>query len=113
MPFHHRQVVAALCISAAWFVGAAPAQANSALANKHGCLGCHANSSQLVGPAYQAVAAKYGIAGGADKTTVSMLAQSIRKGGSGKWGETAMPPQAQVSEADAKRLAAWILGGVK
>ena len=117
MPFRHRQVAAAVCITAAWIVGAAPAQANSALANKHGCLGCHANSSQLVGPAYQAVAAKYGSAGGAisgiDKTTVSMLAQSIRKGGSGKWGEMAMPPQAQLSEADAKRLAAWILGGAK
>ena len=113
MPFHHRQVAAALCITAAWFVGAAPAQASSALANKYGCLGCHANSSQLVGPAYQAVAAKYGNAVGPDKTTVSMLAQSIRKGGSGKWGEMAMPPQAQLSEADAKRLAAWILGGAK
>ena len=112
MPFHHRQVAAALCIMAG-FVGAAPAQASSALASKYGCLGCHASTSQLVGPAYQAVAAKYGNAGGPDKATVSMLAQSIRKGGSGKWGEMAMPPQAQLSEADAKRLAAWILGGAK
>ena len=113
MPFHRRLVAAALCITAAWFVGAAPAQASSALANKNGCMGCHAITSQLVGPAYQAVAAKFGNAGGPDKATVSMLAQSIRKGGSGKWGEMAMPPQAQLSEADAKRLAAWILGGAK
>jgi cytochrome c len=42
-----------------------------------------------------------------------MLAQAIRNGGAGKWGEMAMPPQKQVSEADAKRLAAWILGGAK
>ena len=42
-----------------------------------------------------------------------MLAKSIRAGGTGKWGEVAMPPQAQLSEADAKKLAAWILGGAK
>lgn len=91
------------------FALAAPAHANDALAKKQGCLGCHAAKSQLVGPSYQAVAAKYG----SDKAALTMLAQSIRQGGSGKWGETAMPPQAQVSEADAKRLAAWILGGAK
>ena len=83
--------------------------ANPALAAKLGCLGCHAVATKLVGPAYQAVAEKY--AGQAD--AASMLAASIRKGGTGKWGEMAMPPQPSVSEADAKRLAAWILAGAK
>lgn len=104
MPFHFCHLLAAVCIAAS-----APTHANDALAKKQGCLGCHAVKSQLVGPAYQAVAAKYG----SDKATVTMLAQSIRQGGSGKWGETAMPPQAQVSEADAKKLAGWILNGAK
>ena len=104
MPFYPCHLLAAVCIAAT-----APAHANDALAKKQGCLGCHAVKSQLVGPAYEAVAAKYG----GDKAAVTMLAQSIRKGGSGKWGETAMPPQAQLSEADSKRLAAWILGGAK
>ena len=104
MPFYPCHLLAAVCIAAT-----APAHANDALAKKQGCLGCHAVKSQLVGPAYEAVAAKYG----GDKAAVTMLAQSIRKGGSGEWGETAMPPQAQLSEADAKRLAAWILGGAK
>jgi cytochrome c len=83
--------------------------ANTALARKQGCLGCHAVASKLVGPSYQDVAAKY--AGQAD--AVTQLVQSIRNGGSGKWGEMAMPPQAQLSEADARRLATWILGGAK
>ena len=86
-----------------------PASANKALAEKHGCLGCHAAATKLVGPAYQDVAAKY--AGDADANAA--LAQSIRNGGVGKWGEIPMPPQKQVSEADAKKLARWILDGAK
>ena len=43
----------------------------------------------------------------------AQLAKSIRSGGSGKWGEVPMPAQAQLSEADAGKLAAWILGGAK
>ena len=85
------------------------AAANPALARKQGCLGCHAAASKLVGPSYQDVAAKYG----SQPDAVAQLTQSIRNGGTGKWGEMAMPPQQQLSEADAKRLATWILGGAK
>ena len=83
--------------------------ANNALAEKHGCLGCHAVATKLVGPAYRDVAAKYA----GDATANKALAQSIRNGGAGKWGEMPMPPQKQVSEADAKKLARWILDGAK
>lgn len=100
----------ALCLSAALLVIVPfTAHANKALADKSGCLGCHATATKLVGPAYKDVAAKY--ADQADAT--EMLAKSIRAGGAGKWGEMPMPPQAQLSEADAKKLAAWILGGAK
>ena len=85
------------------------AHANKALAVKSGCLGCHATATKLVGPSYEDVAAKY--TGQPDARDT--LAQSIRKGGAGKWGEMPMPPQAQLSQADAKKLAAWILGGAK
>jgi len=86
-----------------------PAFANSALASKYGCLGCHAAATKLVGPAYKDVAAKYS----GDKNAVDTLVSSIRNGGSGKWGDMAMPPQAQLPEADLKRLATWILGGAR
>ena len=86
-----------------------PAFANKALADKHGCLGCHAVATQLVGPAYRKVAEKYA----GDANASAALAQSIRNGGTGKWGEIAMPPQKQVSEANAKKLARWILDGAK
>ena len=41
------------------------------------------------------------------------LAKRIKAGGSGHWGPVPMPPQPALSEADAKTLATWILGGAK
>lgn len=85
----------------------APAMANLALAQKNGCTACHAVDKKIVGPAYQEVAKKY--AGkGADE-----LVKSIKAGGAGKWGPVPMPAQAALSDADAKTLATWILGGAK
>jgi cytochrome c len=91
----------ALATSNAW--------ANADLAKKNNCLACHAADKKIVGPAYQDVAKKY--AGQADAEAA--LAKSIKAGGSGKWGPIPMPPQAQLSDADAKALAAWVLGGAK
>ena len=107
-----RSLPAGACrLAAFWLLACAcfAAAANPALARKQGCLGCHAVASKVVGPSYQDVAAKYG----SQADAVAQLAQSIRNGGSGKWGEMAMPPQNQLSEADAKRLSKWILGGAK
>ena len=83
--------------------------ANADLAKKNNCLACHAVDKKLVGPAYQDVAKKY--AGQADAEAT--LARSIKAGGSGKWGPIPMPAQAQLSDADAKTLAAWVLAGAK
>lgn len=84
---------------------AAPALADQALATSKNCMACHAVDKKLVGPAYKDVAAKYaGQAGAADK-----LAEKILKGGSGVWGPVPMPANAQVSAAEAKTLATWVL----
>lgn len=83
--------------------------ASTALAQKNGCTGCHAAQVQLVGPAFRSVAAKYSDQAGALQTVV----EHIRAGGSGRWGQVPMPPQPQLSDADARRLATWILGGAK
>ncbi|MDI9332069.1 MAG: c-type cytochrome [Alphaproteobacteria bacterium] len=85
----------------------APVLANQALAQKNGCLACHAVDKKLVGPAYQDVAKKY-----AGKSA-DELAKSIKAGGAGMWGPVPMPAQAALSDADAKTLAAWIIGGAK
>jgi cytochrome c len=86
----------------------APAIASQALAQKNGCLACHAVDKKLVGPGYQEVAKKY-----AGKMSADELAKRIKSGGSGHWGPVPMPAQAALSEADAKTLATWILGGAK
>ncbi len=92
-------------IAASTVVVAAPAFANQALATAKNCMACHAVDKKLVGPSYKDVAAKYaGQAGAADK-----LAQKIIKGGSGVWGPVPMPANAQVSPAEAKTLADWVL----
>jgi cytochrome c len=83
--------------------------ASADLAKKNNCLACHAVDKKLVGPSYQDVAKKY--AGQAD--AVANLTKTIKAGGSGKWGPVPMPPQAQLSDADAKALATWVLGGAK
>ncbi|PTT37023.1 cytochrome C' [Acidovorax sp. HMWF018] len=84
---------------------AAPAMADLALATSKNCMACHAVDKKLVGPAYKDVAAKYA----GQKDAVDKLAAKIVKGGSGVWGPVPMPANAQVNDADAKKLAAWVL----
>jgi len=84
---------------------AAPAMADLALAQSKNCMACHAVDKKLVGPSYKDVAAKYA----GQKDAVDKLAGKIMKGGSGVWGPVPMPANPQVNEADAKKLAAWIL----
>lgn len=96
----------ALLILAVSSVLAAPAFADEALAKSKNCMACHATDKKLVGPAYKDVAKKYA----GDKTAADKLATKIIKGGSGVWGAIPMPANPQVNEADAKKLATWVLG---
>jgi len=84
---------------------AAPAMADQALASAKNCMACHAAEKKLVGPSYKEVAVRYSN----QKDAVDRLAVKIIKGGAGVWGPVPMPANAQVSEADAKKLAAWVL----
>ena len=85
------------------------AWANADLAKNNNCMACHAVDKKIVGPAYKDVAKKYAGQPDAEAT----LAKSIKAGGSGKWGPIPMPAQVQLSDADAKTLAAWVLAGAK
>jgi cytochrome c len=89
----------------ATFALSMPAWADLALATSKNCMACHATDRKLVGPAYKDVAAKYA----SDKTAVDKLATKIQKGGAGVWGPVPMPANMQVSDAEAKKLAAWVL----
>ena len=95
-----------LMIMASLAVLSAPAMADEALAKSKNCLSCHAMDKKLVGPSYKDIAKKYA----GDAKAVDMLATKIQKGGAGVWGAIPMPANPQVSDAEAKKLSAWILG---
>ena len=86
-----------------------PVLANLELAQKSACTACHAVDKKVLGPSYQDVAKKYA----GQKDAVAQLTESIRAGGSGKWGPIPMPAQPALSDADLKTLATWVLGGAK
>ena len=83
-----------------------PALADQKLATSKSCMGCHGVDKKLVGPAFKDIAAKYR----SDQAAADKLASKIIKGGSGVWGTLPMPANPQVSEADARKLATWVLG---
>ncbi len=82
-----------------------PALADEAMAKKHNCLACHTVDKKLVGPAYKEIAKKYV----GQKDAEAKLADKVKKGGAGVWGQIPMPPNAAVPDADVKALVKWIL----
>jgi len=104
-----KRILVAIAAVATFLATSTPALADMALATTKNCMACHAVEKKLVGPSYKDIAAKY--AGQAD--AVDKLSGKVIKGGAGVWGPVPMPANAQVSEADAKKLVAWILAGSK
>ena len=72
---------------------------------KSNCLACHYLDKRKYGPKLNEIALKYA----GDKNAAENLAKKIKAGGSGVWGEDMMPPQPQVSDADALILANYIM----
>jgi cytochrome c len=84
---------------------ASPVFADKDMLQKNNCFACHSIDKRKYGPKLVEVAKKYAGNDGA----VQMLAKKIQSGGTGVWGEDIMPPQPQVSDADATALAEYIL----
>lgn len=88
------------------FAVALPAQASDELAKKHMCSTCHAvKGAKTIGPTYADVAKKYS----GQKDAETKLADKVKKGGQGTWGQVPMPPNAAVPDADIRTLVKWIL----
>lgn len=88
--------------------------AGEKLAHGSDCFSCHAINHKVVGPAFTQVADKFAGKPNAETTLVN----AIRKGHVGTWGKVAMPAHPQLSDADTKKIVAWILamkktGGTK
>jgi len=88
-------------------LGAAlPAQASEDLAKKYMCTTCHVvKGAKTIGPSYADVAKKYA----GQKDAEAKLADKVKKGGQGVWGQVPMPPNASVPDADVKTLVKWVL----
>ena len=86
-------------------VASAISMTGEGVVTHYGCLSCHSVATNWVGPSYLNVAAKYRD----DKEAYTKIAEQIHKGGSGKWGPTIMPPFPMMSDAEARKVADWIL----
>ena len=76
------------------------------LADKEGCYECHAVGRTVVGPAFTQIAAKYRF----DPSAKQTLADVIRLGGRGHWGERFnMWPHGDLTDTQAEALAEWVL----
>lgn len=98
-------IVSLLTVAGVLTAGAA--HADLALATAKGCMACHDVGAKKVGPAYKEVAKKYA----GQKDAEAKLVKKVLEGGSGTWGPVPMPPNKTmgVTEADAKKLVAWVL----
>lgn len=76
-----------------------------ALMAKSDCFACHKTDVRLVGPSYLEIAKKYP----ATDVNYTLLSKKIIEGGAGVWGEIPMAPHPQISSADAKKMAKYIL----
>jgi len=88
-------LIAAAAVASVALAGVA--QASEEMAQKDGCLACHAIDKKKMGPAYKDVAAKY--KGKADAEAMLVTKISTAKG----------HPKVKASEDDVKSLVKWIL----
>lgn len=76
-----------------------------ALVDQSDCKTCHHQTNKIIGPAHADVAKKYDFT----KANVTYLAEKIKNGGSGVWGEIPMTPHPDVTQADAEKMAMYVL----
>lgn len=106
-PVPHAGRLATILIAASAALVATTAAASPQLATQAGCAVCHAADKLLMGPSWQAIAAKYK----GQPDAAARLADKVRKGSVGVWGKLPMPPTPadKASDADLKALISWVL----
>ena len=98
-----------MVLALVWAVGLglpSPARADAVLSQQKNCNACHAMDGPITGPSFKAMAQKYAN----DRAAADKLTTRILKGGVGVWGPVPMPANPQLNDAEARRLAVWILG---
>lgn len=75
------------------------------LIKKNGCLACHSVKLKVLGPSFIDIANKY-------ENNISnqqILAQKIKKGGSGNWGNIPMMSHPNITNDELNLMVRWIL----
>lgn len=75
--------------------------------DEYGCLSCHQPETESAGPSFEGVAQRYE----GDLEKARPLARKIIEGGSGAWGDRAMPAQPHVTDEHAIAMANFVLRG--
>nr|WP_295930408.1 ThuA domain-containing protein [uncultured Dyadobacter sp.] len=70
------------------------------------CKACHSVDKKSIGPAYREVAKKYA----SERNSLKTLTDKVLKGGSGVWGEQAMPGHPQHKSEEVEEMVKYILG---
>ena len=73
-----------------------------------GCSSCHSVTDSAAGPSLKAIAKRY-----KGKAVVAELADRIRSGSQGRWGDMPHPAIEYLSQAEAALMAEWILSGAR
>jgi cytochrome c len=76
-----------------------------ALVKSGDCKTCHHATAKIIGPSHTDVAKKYDFTA----ANVDMLANKIIQGGVGVWGEVPMNAHPDISQADAQKMARYVL----
>jgi len=80
--------------------------ATRTLFQSSGCTSCHDATGSAAGPSLKAIAKRY-----KGRPVITELAQRIREGSQGRWGDLSHPTIDYLSQTDASMLAEWILNG--
>jgi cytochrome c len=88
-------------------LAASPAVASEAISQKAGCAVCHAVDKKGIGPSYREIAAKYR----GNAKAAAVLAERVRHGSKGVWGQVPMPPTptSRLSDAELTAVIDWLL----
>jgi len=76
-----------------------------ALVQKNNCVSCHLEDRKLVGPSFMDIAERYK----QNPKAFEDLSKSIVEGGSGKWGDSPMPPQPMLNNQEVSQIIDYIL----
>ena len=87
-------------------MNSADIRATRSLFQSSGCNSCHDATGSAAGPSLKAIAKRY-----KGKPVITELAQRIREGSQGRWGDLPHPAIDYLSPIDASMLAEWILNG--